>query len=69
MAGAGYDISASASNSSSAATGAIKFGAVNVVSNAATTGGLSWKVILLAVVLPGGLVALAVWYIWKKRKG
>lgn len=68
MAGAGYDISASASNSSSAATGAIKFGAVNVVSNAASPG-LSWKIIVLAVVLPGGLVALAVWYFWKKRKG
>lgn len=68
MANSGYDISASASNSSSAATGAIKFGAVNVVSNAATNGGISWKIILLTVVLPGGLIALAVWYFWKKRR-
>ena len=70
----GYDISASASQSSAASTGAIKFGAVTLIGsgNGGNSGGgiagFSWTQILLFVVLPGGFIAAAIWYFLKKRK-
>jgi LPXTG-motif cell wall-anchored protein len=63
--GAGYDISASASASSGSGTGSTKFGDVKVVSNAA---GSSVWLIVAAVILPCGLIALGLWYWWKKRR-